>query len=184
MAHYEQALRQVRYRNWRPATLSERKFRLTCSELNGRYTSNEFNLEVGVMFHPAPFLILSLLLSSSCPALFIQSLPSLHVLLFFVFLLIFPFLSLSFTPCRLLIVHQLFPDVTVFVPPLQVSVLHHSAPVEHVNHMAAQPQYMRPVHHPLMIHTLNSHMSGKPANIYKTKSKIILYFKEQGCVSL
>lgn len=64
MAHYEQALRQVRYRNWRPATLSERKFRLTCSELNGRYTSNEFNLEVGVMFHPAPFLTLSLLLSS------------------------------------------------------------------------------------------------------------------------
>ncbi|KAG7214605.1 hypothetical protein INR49_010497, partial [Caranx melampygus] len=86
MAHYEQALRQVRYRNWRPATLSERRFRLTCSELNGRYTSNEFNLEV--------------------------------------------------------------------------SVLHHSAPVEHVNHMAAQPQYMRPVHHPLMIHTFNSHVSG------------------------
>ncbi|XP_029971003.1 calsyntenin-2-like [Salarias fasciatus] len=86
MAHYEQALRQVRYRNWRPAALSERRFRLTCSELNGRYTSNEFNLEV--------------------------------------------------------------------------SVLHHSAPVEHVNHMAAQPQYMRPVHHPLMIHTINSHMSA------------------------
>uniref|UniRef100_A0A3P9B2R4 Calsyntenin-2 n=1 Tax=Maylandia zebra TaxID=106582 RepID=A0A3P9B2R4_9CICH len=77
MAHYEQALRQVRYRNWRPANLSERRFRLTCSELNGRYTSNEFNLEV--------------------------------------------------------------------------SVLHHSAPVEHANHMAVQPQYMRPVHHPLMI---------------------------------
>ncbi|XP_031136906.1 calsyntenin-2 [Sander lucioperca] len=86
MAHYEQALRQVRYRNWRPATLSERRLRLTCSELNGRYTSNEFNLEV--------------------------------------------------------------------------SVLHHSAPVEHVNHMAVEPQYMRPVHHPLMIHTLNTHMSG------------------------
>lgn len=46
MAHYEQALRQVRYRNWRPATLTERRFRLTCSELNGRYTSNEFILEV------------------------------------------------------------------------------------------------------------------------------------------
>uniref|UniRef100_A0AAX7V597 Calsyntenin-2 n=1 Tax=Astatotilapia calliptera TaxID=8154 RepID=A0AAX7V597_ASTCA len=86
MAHYEQALRQVRYRNWRPANLSERRFRLTCSELNGRYTSNEFNLEV--------------------------------------------------------------------------SVLHHSAPVEHANHMAVQPQYMRPVHHPLMMHSLNSHMSG------------------------
>ncbi|KAJ4936645.1 hypothetical protein JOQ06_001234 [Pogonophryne albipinna] len=86
MAHYEQALRQLRYRNQRPVTLSERRFRLTCSELNGRYTSNEFNLEV--------------------------------------------------------------------------SVLHHSAPVEHVNHMAAQAPFMRPVHHPLMMHTLNSHMSG------------------------
>uniref|UniRef100_A0A665UZ72 Calsyntenin-2 n=1 Tax=Echeneis naucrates TaxID=173247 RepID=A0A665UZ72_ECHNA len=48
MAHYEQAVRQVHYRNWRPATLSERRFRLTCSELNGRYTSNEFNLEVSL----------------------------------------------------------------------------------------------------------------------------------------
>ncbi|CAG01982.1 unnamed protein product, partial [Tetraodon nigroviridis] len=86
ISHYEQALRQVRYRNWRPTSLSERRFRLTCSELNGRYTSNEFNMEV--------------------------------------------------------------------------SVLHHSAPVDHVNHMAANPQYMRPVHHPLMIHTFNSHMSG------------------------
>uniref|UniRef100_H2RKH9 Calsyntenin-2 n=1 Tax=Takifugu rubripes TaxID=31033 RepID=H2RKH9_TAKRU len=85
ISHYEQALRQVRYRNWRPASLSERRFRLTCSELNGRYTSNEFNIEV--------------------------------------------------------------------------SLLHQSAPVEHVNHMAANPQYMRPVHHPLMIHTFNSHMS-------------------------
>ncbi|KAM8838502.1 calsyntenin-2 [Synchiropus picturatus] len=89
MSHYEQTLRQIRYRNTRPASLRDRRFRLTCSELNGRYTSNEFNLEV--------------------------------------------------------------------------SVLHHSPPVEHVNHMAAaQPQYMRPVHHPLMIHTLNTHMSGPP----------------------
>ncbi|XP_033838727.1 calsyntenin-2-like [Periophthalmus magnuspinnatus] len=87
MSHYEQALRQIRYRNWRPATLSKRKFRVTCSELNGRYTSNEFNLEM--------------------------------------------------------------------------SLLHHSAaPVEHVNHMAASSQFMRPMHHPLMIHSLNSHMTG------------------------
>ncbi|KAM9459960.1 calsyntenin-2-like isoform 1-T1 [Salvelinus alpinus] len=88
MAHYEEALRQVRYRNWRPETLTNRRFRLTCSELNGRYTSNEFNLEI--------------------------------------------------------------------------SVLHNSAPVEHVNHMAVQSQYMRPVHHPLIVHTLNSHISGTP----------------------
>uniref|UniRef100_A0A8C5N8D8 Calsyntenin-2 n=1 Tax=Gouania willdenowi TaxID=441366 RepID=A0A8C5N8D8_GOUWI len=86
MAHYEQALKQVRYRNWKPAALTERRFRITCSELNGRYTSNEFILEL--------------------------------------------------------------------------SVLHRSVLVEHVNHMVAQPQLMRPVHHPLMIHTLNSHTTG------------------------
>lgn len=55
-----------------------------------------------------------------------------------------------------------FPEGNGLFPASQVSVLHHSAPVEHVNHMAAQPQYMRPVHHPLMIHSLNSHMPGKP----------------------
>ncbi|XP_064158256.1 calsyntenin-2-like isoform X1 [Anguilla rostrata] len=49
MSNYEQVVRQVRYHNWHAAELSERKFRLTCSELNGRYTSNEFNLEVGVL---------------------------------------------------------------------------------------------------------------------------------------
>lgn len=48
MSNYEQVIRQVRYYNWRPGQLTERRFRLTCSELNGRYTSNEFNLEVGV----------------------------------------------------------------------------------------------------------------------------------------
>ncbi|KAK6302486.1 hypothetical protein J4Q44_G00268410 [Coregonus suidteri] len=88
MAHYEEALRQVCYRNWRPATLNNRRFRLTCSELNGRYTSNEFNLEV--------------------------------------------------------------------------NVLHNAAPVEYVNHMAVQSQYMRSVHHPLMVHSVNSHISGTP----------------------
>lgn len=61
MAHYEQAVREVRYRNWQPDTLSERKFRLTCSELNGRYTSNEFNLEVvfqPYLFFPCIFALL------------------------------------------------------------------------------------------------------------------------------
>lgn len=110
ISHYEQALRQVRYRNWRPASLSERRFRLTCSELNGRYTSNEFNMEVRLA-----------LLAPDLRGFFL--------------------LHLSFLV-------------------LQVSLLHQSAPVEHVNHMAANPQYMRPVHHPLMIHTFNSHMSG------------------------
>lgn len=66
-----------------------------------------------------------------------------------------------------------------FLPPsvLQVSVLHHSAPVDHVNHMAANPQYMRPVHHPLMIHTFNSHMSGKSnlSNILRFSLIPIIY---------
>uniref|UniRef100_A0A8C7XA10 Calsyntenin 2 n=1 Tax=Oryzias sinensis TaxID=183150 RepID=A0A8C7XA10_9TELE len=77
MSTYEQVIRQVRYYNWRPEQQTERRFRLTCSELNGRYTSNEFNLEV--------------------------------------------------------------------------SVLHRSANMEHVNHMVAPPQYMQVVHHPSMI---------------------------------
>ena len=46
MSNYEHVIRQVRYRHWHPAALTQRRFRLTCSELNGRYTSNEFNLEV------------------------------------------------------------------------------------------------------------------------------------------
>ncbi|XP_007447035.1 PREDICTED: calsyntenin-2 [Lipotes vexillifer] len=49
MSCYEQVLRHIRYRNWHPAALEARRFRLKCSELNGRYTSNEFNLEVSVL---------------------------------------------------------------------------------------------------------------------------------------
>uniref|UniRef100_A0A6Q2Y3D4 Cadherin domain-containing protein n=1 Tax=Esox lucius TaxID=8010 RepID=A0A6Q2Y3D4_ESOLU len=49
MSNYEQVIRQVRYYNWHPAQIPDRKFRLTCSELNGRYTSNEFTLEVSVL---------------------------------------------------------------------------------------------------------------------------------------
>ncbi|TRY95494.1 hypothetical protein DNTS_026152, partial [Danionella cerebrum] len=89
MTHYEQAIKQVSYRNWKPGALSKRRFRLSCSELNGRYTSNEFNLEIGLV--------------------------------------------------------------------------HSSEAVEHVNHMAVQSQYMRPVHHPLVVHTIDSdHISGTP----------------------
>ncbi|XP_043926675.1 calsyntenin-2-like [Protopterus annectens] len=49
ITNYEQVIRQIRYRNWHTPSLSGRKFRVTCSELNGRYTSNEFNLEVDVL---------------------------------------------------------------------------------------------------------------------------------------
>ncbi|XP_032925194.1 calsyntenin-2 [Catharus ustulatus] len=49
MFSYEQVLRQLRYRNWGTSDTSDRKFRVKCSELNGRYTSNEFNLEVNIL---------------------------------------------------------------------------------------------------------------------------------------
>ncbi|KAM9038246.1 calsyntenin-2 isoform 1-T1 [Sarcophilus harrisii] len=54
MTSYEQVLRQVRYRNWNPGSLDDRKFQIKCSELNGRYTSNEFNLEVNVLHEINP----------------------------------------------------------------------------------------------------------------------------------
>ncbi|MCI4377931.1 hypothetical protein PGIGA_G00209110 [Pangasianodon gigas] len=89
MANYELAIRQVRYRNWQPASLSERRFRLSCSELNGRYISNNFNLEI--------------------------------------------------------------------------RIVHSVGSVEHVNQMAVQSQYMRPIHHPLVIHTNSKYMSDTSA---------------------
>uniref|UniRef100_A0A8C0GPM8 Calsyntenin 2 n=1 Tax=Chelonoidis abingdonii TaxID=106734 RepID=A0A8C0GPM8_CHEAB len=46
MRNYELVLRQVRYRNWHTFNIFDRKFRIKCSELNGRYTSNDFDLEV------------------------------------------------------------------------------------------------------------------------------------------
>lgn len=49
MSNYEQVIREVRYFNFEPSLITERRFRLTCSELNGRYTSNEFTLEVSVL---------------------------------------------------------------------------------------------------------------------------------------
>uniref|UniRef100_A0A8C9FNI1 Calsyntenin 2 n=1 Tax=Pavo cristatus TaxID=9049 RepID=A0A8C9FNI1_PAVCR len=49
MHNYEQVLQQIRYRNWYTSATFERKFRIKCSELNGHYTSNEFNLEVNIL---------------------------------------------------------------------------------------------------------------------------------------
>ncbi|CAL9684694.1 unnamed protein product [Knipowitschia caucasica] len=49
MSNYEAVIRELRYFNFQPSHVTERRFRLTCSELNGRYTSNEFALEVSVL---------------------------------------------------------------------------------------------------------------------------------------
>lgn len=43
---YEDVLRSVRYRLAKGSARFERRFRLSCSEMNGRYTSNELTLEV------------------------------------------------------------------------------------------------------------------------------------------
>lgn len=46
---YEMVLRDVRYRVEPGAALYERKFRLQCAEMSGRYVSNEFTVEVNVL---------------------------------------------------------------------------------------------------------------------------------------
>ncbi|XP_023602125.1 calsyntenin-1 isoform X4 [Myotis lucifugus] len=54
MASYEEALHLLRYRNWNSRSLLDRKFKLVCSELNGRYISNEFQVEVNVIHTANP----------------------------------------------------------------------------------------------------------------------------------
>ncbi|KAM7098450.1 calsyntenin-1 isoform 3-T3 [Molossus nigricans] len=54
MASYEEVLHLLRYRNWRARSLLDRKFKLVCSELNGRYISNEFQVEVNVIHTANP----------------------------------------------------------------------------------------------------------------------------------
>ncbi|MEQ2157706.1 hypothetical protein GOODEAATRI_004523, partial [Goodea atripinnis] len=46
---YEDVLRSVRYRLAKGSARFERRFRLSCSEMNGRYTSNELTLEVNFL---------------------------------------------------------------------------------------------------------------------------------------
>ncbi|XP_062872534.1 calsyntenin-2 [Trichomycterus rosablanca] len=48
MVHYAQVIRQVWYQTAQ-SDVSARTFRVTCSELNGRYTSNPFTLQVHVL---------------------------------------------------------------------------------------------------------------------------------------
>ncbi|XP_048680550.1 calsyntenin-1 isoform X4 [Caretta caretta] len=54
MASYEEVLHWIRYRNWHTVSLFDRKFKLVCSELNGRYVSNEFKVEVNVIHTANP----------------------------------------------------------------------------------------------------------------------------------
>ena len=40
--NYERLLRQVTYTNKKPAYYLNRQFKIACSELNGRFISNEY----------------------------------------------------------------------------------------------------------------------------------------------
>ena len=119
MSRYEQVLRHIRYRNWRPAALEARRFRIKCSELNGRYTSNEFNLEV----------------SESCSGEGSPARPFIH----FVYsgemepLVHLPLPVHSISPCssQVSVLHE-----------VRVS------DKEHVNHLIVQPPFLQSVHHP------------------------------------
>ncbi len=46
--NYERLLRQVTYTNQKPAYYLNRQFRLVCSEMNGRFVSNEYTQTVGL----------------------------------------------------------------------------------------------------------------------------------------
>lgn len=46
--NYERVLRQVTYGNKKPAYYLNRQFRITCSELNGRFISNEYIQTVNI----------------------------------------------------------------------------------------------------------------------------------------
>lgn len=54
MVNYEQVLHFIRYKNWHTEALFDRKFKLVCSELNGRYISNDFKVEVNVIHTASP----------------------------------------------------------------------------------------------------------------------------------
>ncbi|XP_021955255.1 calsyntenin-1 [Folsomia candida] len=49
--NYEQVLRQIQYSNRKPAYYLNRAFKLICSELNGRFTSNEY-VQTLTVIHP------------------------------------------------------------------------------------------------------------------------------------
>lgn len=51
--NYEQVLRQIQYTNRKPAYYLNRVFKLSCSELNGRFMSNEY-VQTLTVIHPRP----------------------------------------------------------------------------------------------------------------------------------
>uniref|UniRef100_UPI00398EC1E1 calsyntenin-1 isoform X1 n=1 Tax=Pristiophorus japonicus TaxID=55135 RepID=UPI00398EC1E1 len=100
MANYEDMLHLIRYRNWNSESLFERKFKLVCSELNGRYASNEFKVEV--------------------------------------------------------------------------NVIHTANPVEHPNHVLAQPEFVRPVHHASVDLSGHNLANPHPSSVVPSAATIVI----------
>ncbi|XP_067826454.1 calsyntenin-1 isoform X3 [Heptranchias perlo] len=100
MANYEEMLHLIRYRNWNSESLFERKFKLVCSELNGRYASNEFKVEV--------------------------------------------------------------------------NVIHTANPVEHPNHVLAQPQFVHPVHHASVDLSGHNLANPHPSSVVPSAATIVI----------
>lgn len=48
--HYQEALREVHYTNFKPAYYLNRQFKLVCSEMNGRFLSNEYVQTVSLKY--------------------------------------------------------------------------------------------------------------------------------------
>ena len=48
--NYERLLRQVTYTNRKPAYYLNRQFKIACSELNGRFVSNEYVQTVSMTY--------------------------------------------------------------------------------------------------------------------------------------
>ncbi|KAK2105886.1 Calsyntenin-1 [Saguinus oedipus] len=117
MASYEEVLHLLRYRNWHARSLLDRKFKLICSELNGRYISNEFKVELRL----SPAAVQEPLLSGTG-----------HVS--------------CRTPLSVLGQAQVACLQRSSLCLLQVNVIHTANPLEHANHMAAQPQFVHPEH--------------------------------------
>lgn len=49
LVNYAEVMQDVRYVNTRPDELNSRTFVLTCTELNGRFVSNELQVTVGTI---------------------------------------------------------------------------------------------------------------------------------------
>ena len=64
--NYERLLRQVTYTNRKPAYYLNRQFKIACSELNGRFVSNEYVQTVSMIYLTHDFELFTQMILFSC----------------------------------------------------------------------------------------------------------------------